>query len=72
MVFDSDEKSEKQIARKMMLMTMDINKNYFQFNKEVRAAQVQAVTCYTYHKGTVIPEKEKKTVASSPFNFKQN
>ena len=71
LIFDRDDKPEKEIARKMMRMTMDINKNYFQFNEEVTASQVQAVTCYTCHKGTVIPEKEKKVVTPSPFNFKQ-
>jgi hypothetical protein len=30
MDFPSDEKPEKQIARKMMLMAIDINKNHFQ------------------------------------------
>jgi hypothetical protein len=56
----------------MMLMTMNINKNYFQFNEEVTAAQVQAVTCYTCHNGTQIPLKEKKAEIKSPFNFKNN
>lgn len=72
LIFDSDEKSEKQIARKMMLMTVDINKNYFQFNETVTAAQVQAVTCYTCHKGVAIPEKVKKGATNSPFNIKPN
>jgi hypothetical protein len=72
LIFEKDDKPEKEIARKMMRMTMDINKNYFQFNEEVTAAQVQAVTCYTCHKGTVIPEKEKKGETKSPFNFKPN
>ena len=69
---DKDTKPEKEITRKMMRMTMDINKNYFQFNEEVNAKQVQAVTCYTCHKGPPIPEKEKKPVTKDPFNFKQN
>ena len=72
LIFDRDDKPEKEIARKMMRMTMDINKNYFQFNETVTAAQVQAVTCYTCHKGAVIPEKEKKAAINSPFNIKQN
>jgi hypothetical protein len=72
LMFDKDDKGEKEIARKMIRMTMDINKNYFQFNETVTAAEVQAVTCYTCHKGTPMPEKEKKPVNNSPFNFKQN
>ena len=72
LIFDKDDKPEKEIARNMMRMTMDINKKYFQFNEEVTAAQVQAVTCYTCHKGQPMPEKEKKVVNNSPFNFKSN
>ncbi|MFZ1369267.1 MAG: c-type cytochrome [Ferruginibacter sp.] len=72
LIFDKDDKSEKEITRNMMRMTMDINKNYFQFNEEVTAQQVQAVTCYTCHKGKPRPEKEKKAVNNSPFNFKSN
>jgi hypothetical protein len=69
---EKDSKPEKEITRNMMRMTMDINKNYFQFNEEVNAAQIQAVTCYTCHKGTAIPEKEKKIKSKDPFNFKSN
>jgi len=69
---EKDSKPEKEITRNMMRMTMDINKNYFQFNEEVNATQVQAVACYTCHKGAAIPEKEKKKVIKDPFNFKQN
>ena len=69
---EKDSKPEKEITRNMMRMTMDINKNYFQFNEEVNAKQVQAVTCFTCHKGVPIPEKEKKKAVKDPFNFKQN
>lgn len=72
LIFDKDDKPEKEITRKMMRMTMDINKNYFQFNEEVTAAKVQAVTCFTCHKAHPIPEKEKKVINNSPFNFKSN
>lgn len=70
--FEKDSKPEKEITRKMMLMTMDINKNYFQFNEEANAVPVQAVTCYTCHKGEPIAAKEKKAVKNQPFNFKSN
>jgi Photosynthetic reaction centre cytochrome C subunit len=72
LIFDKDDKPEKGITRNMMRMTMDINKNYFQFNEEVTATQVQAVTCYTCHKGTQIPEKVKKPVNNSPFSIQRN
>lgn len=72
LIMEKDDKPEKEITRNMMRMTMDINKNYFQFNENVTAAQVQAVTCYTCHKGKVIPEKEMKPVIKDAFNFKSN
>ena len=59
LIFDADDKSEKEIARNMMRMTMDINKKYFQFNETITAEQVQAVTCFTCHRGEPMPAKEK-------------
>lgn len=58
LMFDKDDKSEKEIARNMMRMTMDINKKYFQFNETVTAEQVQAVNCFTCHRGQPMPAKE--------------
>lgn len=72
LIMEKDDKPEKEITRNMMRMTMDINKNYFQFNENVNANQVQAVTCYTCHKGQPIPEKVHKPVTKDPFNFKSN
>ena len=53
--FAKDDKPEKEICRKMMRMTNDINKKYFQFNGEVKADAVQAVTCVTCHRGQPRP-----------------
>lgn len=72
LMFGKDDKSEKEIARNMMRITMDINKKYFQFNETVTALQVQAVNCYTCHKGQPMPEKEKKVLNNSPFNLKSD
>ena len=72
MEFDKDDKPEKEIARNMMRMTIDINNNYFQFNETVTVVQVQAVNCYTCHKGKQIPDKEKKVEIITPFMFKNN
>lgn len=52
----SDDNPYKLIARKMMLMTNDINKKYFPAespNKNLMA--IQTITCYTCHKGDAIP-----------------
>ncbi len=54
--FASDDKPEKEIARAMMRMTSDINKNYFNFNNSALPDTIQAVTCYTCHNGNPHPE----------------
>ena len=54
--FASDEKPEKDIARKMMLMTMDINKNYFNFNNSSSPDTISVVRCATCHRGSPHPE----------------
>lgn len=60
MIWHKDDKPEKEITRNMMRMTADINEKYFHFNEDIKASEVQAVTCYTCHKGSPMPEKEKK------------
>ncbi len=45
--FEKDDKETKKIARKMMMMVMDINRNSF--------GGQQAVTCYTCHRGSPKP-----------------
>lgn len=60
MIWHKDDKPEKEITRNMMRMTADINEKYFHFNEDIKAGEVQAVTCYTCHKGSPMPEKEKK------------
>jgi hypothetical protein len=47
-----DSKPEKLIARKMIKMTNQINKKYF----EARSAEVVAVGCVTCHRGVPIPD----------------
>lgn len=58
MIWHKDDKPEKEITRNMMRMTADINEKYFHFNDEVSAGEVQAVTCFTCHRGSPIPEKQ--------------
>lgn len=48
--FEKDTKPEKLVARKMMLMTNDLNHRYF-----TDSPGVQAVTCYTCHHGNPMP-----------------
>lgn len=52
----SDAKPEKLIARKMMLMTDGINKKYFPPEEGTSDPQaIQAITCYTCHRGEPMP-----------------
>jgi len=70
MDFASDDKPEKLVARKMMLMTIDINKNHFQQIAEdmdsgkmalptdtsAVSYMLKYVTCYTCHHGDPHPD----------------
>ncbi len=62
----SDAKPEKLIARKMMTMTDGINKKYFPPEDGNNAMAIQAVSCYTCHKGEAMavafPEKKDSTM----------
>jgi len=68
MDFASDDKPEKQIARKMMLLAIDINKNHFEQIEESMndgmdqpkdtaavSYMLKYVTCYTCHRGEPHP-----------------
>ena len=51
MDFPSDEKPEKNIARKMIKLTSKINKKWFDYEKDPSGKTIQSVTCYTCHHG---------------------
>lgn len=71
MEFAKDDKPEKHIARKMMLLAIDINRNHFQAIEEEMEEEkkdaankvaenpvdymLQYVTCYTCHQGKERP-----------------
>jgi cytochrome c553 len=56
LAFEMDTKPEKKIARKMMLMTYEINTKHF-FEKPNRI-DGQRVTCNTCHNKKAIPEEQ--------------
>lgn len=56
LIFDKDGKAEKDIARNMIRMTMDINEKYFRFNSTPSITPVTVVTCFTCHRGQPMPE----------------
>ena len=56
--YASDKEPMKENARNMMRMTIDINKNYFWFNKEERPEYLKVVHCKTCHKGEPFPPED--------------
>jgi hypothetical protein len=57
--YASDAKPEKDTARSMMRMTLELNKKYFGQGQPVIGSSSMLVTCYTCHHGDPVP-KEKK------------
>jgi hypothetical protein len=54
--FPSDEKPEKNIARKMMKMAAKINKKFFSYAKNEPDADGPSITCGVCHNGKAHPE----------------
>ncbi|MEO7263871.1 MAG: c-type cytochrome [Ferruginibacter sp.] len=57
--FASDAKPEKEIARSMMRMTMEINKKYFGLENPAIGDTLMSITCKTCHQGDPYPGKKK-------------
>jgi hypothetical protein len=53
--YASDEKPEKQIARAMMHMTLDINQKYFNVERPAIGDSLMQISCISCHKGTPHP-----------------
>ncbi|MEI9807289.1 MAG: photosynthetic reaction center cytochrome c subunit family protein [Bacteroidota bacterium] len=51
----SDEKPMKEEARRMMRLTIQLNKDYFYFDTLQRPEYLKVVTCYTCHRGDAFP-----------------
>jgi hypothetical protein len=49
--YASDEKPEKEIARLMMKMTLDVNEKYFQVTHPLIGDSTLSITCTTCHNG---------------------
>ena len=55
--YASDAKPEKQIARQMLKMTLNLNRDYFKIeNPSIGIQSNVAVTCNTCHKGDTFPD----------------
>jgi hypothetical protein len=57
--YASDEKPEKEIARAMMRMDMDINKKYFGVEHPLIGDSVMSVSCFTCHHGVAHPDSNE-------------
>ena len=57
MDYASDSLHMKEEARKMMRMTILINKTYFYFDKAERPEYLKVVHCNTCHRGEAFPEQ---------------
>lgn len=56
--YASDVNPMKEEARKMMRLTIDINKNYFYYTKDVRPEYLHVVHCKTCHQGEPFPPED--------------
>ncbi len=55
--YASDANPEKQIARRMMKMTIDINRKYFGVKSPQIGQSSLVITCVSCHRGRPFPEK---------------
>ena len=62
----SDLKTDKQVARQMMLMTDSINKKYFPEELVGNTRQnIPTITCYTCHRGNELPVGVPATIINN-------
>ena len=55
--FASDDNPVKEEGRRMMRLTIDINKNYFNYDTKIHPAYLTRINCNTCHKGNAYPEE---------------
>jgi hypothetical protein len=53
--YASDDDPMKENARRMMRMTIHLNKTYFYFDSTIRPEYLKVVTCQTCHRGEAFP-----------------
>jgi len=56
--YAADVKPEKQIARQMLRMTLNLNRDYFKIDTPMVGTSNIVVTCNTCHKGDTFPDGE--------------
>jgi hypothetical protein len=58
--YASDARSEKDTARSMMRMTLELNRRYFGQNQPAIGDSTMLITCYTCHHGFPVPKEKKE------------
>lgn len=58
--FASDANPKKDIAREMMTMVLQMNKENFKVQKPLIGDSLMVVTCYTCHHGSTFPDTKSK------------
>jgi hypothetical protein len=53
--YASDEKPMKEEGRKMIRLTLQINKDYFYTDKSIKPEDIKTVSCNTCHRGDPFP-----------------
>jgi hypothetical protein len=53
--YESDENPRKEDARKMMRLTIQVNRDYFYFDSTRRPEYLNVVSCITCHRGDPVP-----------------
>jgi hypothetical protein len=53
--YESDENTTKDEARKMMRLTIGLNRDYFYYDSTKRPEYLSVVTCITCHRGDPMP-----------------
>jgi hypothetical protein len=53
--YASDENNMKEVARKMMRLTIQLNKDYFYYDTLERPEYLKVVVCFTCHRGDPMP-----------------
>jgi hypothetical protein len=56
--YASDAKPEKQVARQMLRMTLNLNRDYFKIDSPMVGTANIVVTCNTCHKGDTFPDSD--------------
>ena len=56
--YASDKEPMKEEARKMMRMTIELNRKYFYFDSTQRPEYLHTVTCKTCHQGEPFPPED--------------